>query len=112
PQVLIHARDDAINLTITLPANITPSTRGVDYGKELDIINWPNTGIATSHFDLAFSNPPGHEFVTARCGDADQTWNYAADVSFYDNTTQSATNSQACHAVDPDTDGDGITDSV
>lgn len=114
PQLLIHARDDAINLTIVLPGILQPSSRGGDFGSELDIVNWPNTGIGTTHFDLTFPNPEpatGNAFVLARCADSDQTWNFAADLSFYDNTTQQATSTQACHAS-TDADGDGIVDAV
>jgi hypothetical protein len=113
PQILLHVSNPAI--TLVFVAAIRPSTHGPDYGSELDITNWPNTpGIATGHFDLTFAAEPapGVHYVTARCGDADQTWNFAADLTFYDDSTQSASSTQACQAVNPDSDEDGITDSV
>ncbi len=115
PQIYFHVRSDPLGLTVVLPGTIRPSTRGADFGSEIDITNWPNTpGLATGHFDLTFpqESVPGVHYAIARCGDADQTWNFAADLTFWDDSTQSATSSQSCHTGDPDTDLDGIADSV
>ena len=84
----------------TVVGTLGPSSRGGDFGTQLDFGAWPNIGGLTfTDVDLTLDNlepTPGHHFVSARCGDLDRTLNYALDATFYDSSSRAATAAQQC----------------
>ena len=78
---------------------IGPSSRGGDFGTQIDISSLAAPGVALTEVDATLSNQepsPGHHYVSARCNDADHTWNYAVDFSYADASTLSASATQTC----------------
>jgi hypothetical protein len=100
PTVLAHIDINSGSIIVVLVGVIGTSTRGGDFGSQIDFTAWPNTpGVAATHFGITLDNlepSPGHHYVSARCGDADRTFNYAGDVTFYDLSVRSATATAAC----------------
>jgi hypothetical protein len=88
--------------TLTMPGTFSPSSRGGDFGTQLDLATFPNTpGLAFTQINLSFANrepSPGHHFVSARC-EADQHWEFAGDFTFYSGLPTTASTSQPCTAT-------------
>ena len=95
--VHISLNNDTVDYAVVGP--LAPSTRGGDFGTELDLV-WPNTpGIAPTHFAVTLDNlqpAPGHNYVSARCSDLDRVLNYAGDFTYYDSTTVAPSATQSC----------------
>jgi hypothetical protein len=100
PTVLAHIDINSGSVIVVLVGVIGTSTRGGDFGSQIDFNAWPNTpGVAVTHFAITLDNlepSPGHHYVSARCGDVDRTFNFASDVTYYDLSTQSAEATQSC----------------
>jgi hypothetical protein len=92
------------DVNLTLIGTLGASTRGGDFGTQLDLTNIPNTpGLVFTQFDLSFPNQepsPGHHYVSARC-EADQVWDFASDFEFYDSSTFMASTTTPCQSVRP-----------
>jgi hypothetical protein len=88
--------------SMTLTGMLGGSTRGGDFGTQLDVSNIPNTpGLVFTRFDLNFPNresAPGHHFVAARC-DTDASWEFAGDFRFYGAYTFTAAATRPCQSV-------------
>jgi hypothetical protein len=99
PTMVLHL-DFGFGARIATAGVIGPSSRGGDFGTQLAFSNlgaWP--GIALTHIDVGLTNQepsPGHHPISARCNDADGTWNYAGDFSFADASTLQASDAQSC----------------
>jgi hypothetical protein len=87
---------------LTLIGTLGASTRGGDFGTQLDLTNIPNTpGLVFTQFDLNFRNQeqsPGHHYVSARC-EPDKAWEFAGDFEFYDTSTFMAATNEPCQPV-------------
>ena len=98
-RVVLHLVLDA-GPAIDLIGELGPSSRGGDFGTELNVPGWPNNpGLAPTHFAVTLDNlepAPGHYYVSAGCSDADHTLNFAADFAYHDATTGSASATQVC----------------
>jgi hypothetical protein len=98
--VLAHIDINSGSVIVVLVGVIGTSSRGGDFGSQLDFSSWPNTpGVAATHFAITLDNlepAPGHHYVSARCGDVDRTFNFASDVTFYDLSGRSAAATQSC----------------
>jgi hypothetical protein len=88
------------NTTVLLPGVLVPSPLGGDYDTQLDVNNivkdpsHPNA----SPFpltDLNVSIQSG-SYASARCFDADRTWNLQTKFTYNDNTTQTLNSTSAC----------------
>jgi hypothetical protein len=90
----------ATNMTIT--GTVGNSTRGGDFGTQLDLSGIPNSpGLVFTQFNLSFPDrepSPGHHYISARC-EADQAWDFAGVFRFYDLSTFMASARQACTSV-------------
>ena len=86
--------------TVLLPGVLVTSPLGGDYGKQLDVNNiikdasHPNA----SPFPLADLNVSiqSGSYASARCFDADRTWNLQTKFTYNDNTTQTLNSTSAC----------------
>ena len=86
--------------TVLLPGVLVTSPLGGDYGKQLDVNNiikdpsHPNA----SPFPLADLNVgiQRGSYVSARCFDADRTWNLQTKFTYNDNTTQTRNSATTC----------------
>jgi hypothetical protein len=100
PTVLAHIDINSGAIIVVIPGVIGTSTRGGDFGSQIDFGLWPNTpGVAATHFGITLDNiepAAGHHYVSARCGDADRTFNFGSDVTFYDLSSRSASATQSC----------------
>jgi hypothetical protein len=100
PTVLLHIEIPSGPTILDVPGTIGPSSRGGDFGSQIDFNVFPNTpGIQLTHLDLTFSNlepSPGHHYVSARCNDSDHLWEYWADVTDWTPFTVSGSEKQIC----------------
>jgi len=127
--ILLHARvGPPINATTILEGHLELSELGGDYGRQLDVAIQPLGGgfQVITHFDTTVDRrvvkkgkrivkknkrtgkkkvikKPALFYVSARCRDADKTWNFAGDFYFVDNpgggtenVTKKATATQQC----------------
>jgi hypothetical protein len=86
--------------TVLLPGVLVTSPLGGDYGMQLDVNNiikdptHPNA----SPFPLADLNVSieSGSYVSARCFDANRTWNLQTMFTYNDNTTQTLNSTKAC----------------
>jgi hypothetical protein len=89
-------------LSINLVGVIGPSSRGGDFGTQVDFLVPVTPGFAVTHLAVALDNlepAPGHHYVSARCSDLDRVLNYAADFAYDDASARSALAGQACPAT-------------
>ena len=85
---------------VLLPGVLVPSPLGGDYDTQLDVNNvvkdpsHPNA----SPFPLADLNVSiqSGSYASARCFDADRTWNLQTKFTYNDNTTQTLNSTSAC----------------
>jgi hypothetical protein len=98
-RVLFHIDINNGSIILVLIGDFGPSSRGGDYGTQINAPSWPNTpGVVPTHWAVTFDNltpVPGHHYVSAGC-DTDGILHFASDFSYYDLTAQSATATQAC----------------
>jgi hypothetical protein len=109
-RILIHIEIPAGPMYLLLTGELGPSSRGGDYGTQINITDWPHTsGLAATHFAVTLDNlepTDGHHYVSARCGDSDRLLDFAADLSYWDASTRAATITQACASIPPAVTGE------
>jgi hypothetical protein len=100
--LLLHDDIDNELLTEEIVGVIGPSSRGGDFGTQIDFAIPPTPGFALTHLATSLDNLepyPGHHYVSARCSDLDRTLNFAADFTYNDASTRSALATQSCPAT-------------
>ena len=101
PTVLLHDSIDNDTLDFVIAAEVAPSTMGGDFGVQITL-HIPPTGLATTHLDFTLDNlapAVGHHYLSARCNDSDDLWNFAGDFTFSDASTKAATTAQTCQVL-------------
>jgi hypothetical protein len=102
PTILAHVDIANGAFILVVPGVIQPSSRGGDFGTQISMGPFPNiSGVGISHLGVTFNNiepSPGHHYISATCGDADQTWNYVVDLTYFDDSALSVPDTQSCTA--------------
>ena len=100
PTILAHVDISNGTFILVVPGLIQPSSRGGDYGTQISMGPFPNiAGIGISHLGVTFNNlqpAAGHHYISATCSDADHTWNYVVDFTYFDDSTLSVPDTQNC----------------
>ena len=102
PVILLHiaifnGTSEAVDYTSM--GAMTPSSRGGDFGTQIQFNFADTPGIAQTQFAVTLNNlepAPGIHFVSARCSDLDRVLNFATDFTYYDASTRSTTATQSC----------------